>query len=46
MLSMSNVSSTGRDRLGFSVQKHHIDKLPTIKGPLKTKRRFLVSGLY
>lgn len=33
----------GGTGLGFSVQKHHIDKLPTIKGPLKTKRRFLVS---
>jgi ribonucleoside-diphosphate reductase alpha chain len=28
---------------GYSVQRHHVEKLPTIKGTLKTKRRFLVS---
>lgn len=33
----------GGTGVGYSVQKHHIEKLPTIKGTLKTKRRFLVS---
>lgn len=28
---------------GYSVQRHHVEKLPAIKGTLKTKRRFLVS---
>jgi len=28
---------------GYSVQKHHVEKLPVIKGLLKTKRRFLVA---
>jgi len=28
---------------GYSVQKHHVEKLPVIKGMLKTKRRFLVA---
>lgn len=28
---------------GYSVQKHHVEKLPIIKGMLKTKRRFLVA---
>ena len=28
---------------GYSVQKHHVEKLPVIKGLLKTKRRFLVT---
>lgn len=32
----------GGTGLGFSVQQHHVDKLPVIKGPLKSKRRFLI----
>lgn len=27
---------------GYSVQRHHVEKLPAIKGTLKTNRRFLV----
>lgn len=33
----------GGTGLGFSVQRHHVEKLPVIKKPLKTKRRFLAS---
>lgn len=33
----------GGTGLGFSVQQHHVEKLPTVKKLLKTKRRFLVS---
>ena len=33
----------GGSGVGFSVQHHHIDKLPEIKPHLKRKRRYLVS---
>ena len=29
--------------VGFSVQRIHVGKLPTVKGPTQTKRKFLVS---
>lgn len=32
----------GGTGLGYSVQTHHIDKLPIVTGPLKRPRRFLV----
>jgi ribonucleoside-diphosphate reductase alpha chain len=34
----------GGSGVGFSVQKHHIEKLPEIRKPIK-KRRFLVADL-
>jgi ribonucleoside-diphosphate reductase alpha chain len=33
------LSGTG---VGYSVQKHHIDKLPVVVGPSERKRRFLI----
>lgn len=27
----------------FSVQKHHVDKLPELRGPLKRKRKYLIN---
>ena len=32
----------GGTGLGFSVQKHHIKKLPIVRGPLKRPRRFVI----
>ena len=32
----------GGSGVGFSVQKHHVDKLPSITGPSSKQRRFLV----
>lgn len=32
----------GGTGVGFSVQKHHVEKLPVVVGPLKKKKRFLV----
>lgn len=33
----------GGSGIGISIQKHHINELPEIRGPLKRKRRFLIS---
>ncbi|WWT39341.1 hypothetical protein [Microcystis phage Mel-JY01] len=33
----------GGTGVGYSVQKHHVDKLPKIKKPTKKQRRYLVS---
>jgi ribonucleotide reductase alpha subunit len=33
----------GGTGVGYSVQKHHIEKLPVIQGPKTTRRRYLVS---
>ena len=32
----------GGSGVGYSVQSHHIDKLPLIKGPIERTRRFLI----
>lgn len=32
----------GGSGVGYSVQKHHVNKLPTVVGPKTTKRRFLI----
>ena len=32
----------GGSGVGFSVQKHHVDKLPLVVGPIKRTRRYLV----
>jgi ribonucleoside-diphosphate reductase alpha chain len=32
----------GGSGVGYSVQKHHVDALPTVQGPKRTKRRFLI----
>lgn len=32
----------GGTGVGFSVQRHHVEKLPEVVGPLKKKKRFLV----
>lgn len=32
----------GGTGVGYSVQRHHVEKLPTIVGPLKRERRFLI----
>lgn len=32
----------GGSGVGFSVQQHHVDKLPVVAGPLKRSRRYLV----
>lgn len=33
----------GGTGVGYSVQKHHVEKLPNLKGPSKRKKRFLVA---
>lgn len=32
----------GGSGVGFSVQEHHVDQLPTVQGPLAKNRRFLI----
>lgn len=32
----------GGTGVGYSVQKHHVDQLPIVKGPKKTVRRYLI----
>lgn len=32
----------GGTGMGFSVQRHHVNQLPLVRGPLKKKKRFLV----
>lgn len=32
----------GGTGFGYSVQKHHVEKLPSVKGPIKRPRRFLI----
>lgn len=32
----------GGTGVGYSVQRHHVDKLPVVKGPLKRTRRYLI----
>lgn len=32
----------GGTGVGYSVQRHHVEKLPTITGPIKRQRRFLI----
>lgn len=29
--------------VGYSVQKHHVDKLPIVQGPIKKSRRYLIA---
>lgn len=33
----------GGSGVGYSVQEHHVEKLPVVKGPKKTNRKFLIS---
>lgn len=32
----------GGSGVGFSVQRHHVNQLPIVRGPLKKKKRFLI----